>query len=169
MDLFRTSRGRVLLLGVVALVAVAIAVPALAQNVSETDAPDRSSPEDDLPGDERFAEARSAFVAALAEELDLPVDRVDDALTAVRERLHEERRDDRRAALEERLDAAVGDRELTREQADAILDAVEAGVLGGDRVRAFRGFGHRGHGDWFGGDGPPPVDVPGDTATGDRA
>jgi hypothetical protein len=71
--------------------------------------------------------------------------------------------------LEERLDAAVGDRELTREQADAILDAVEAGVLGGDRVRAFRGFGHRGHGDWFGGDGPPPVDVPGDTATGDRA
>jgi hypothetical protein len=43
MDLFKTSRGRMLLLGVVALVAVAIAVPALAQNASETDAPDRST------------------------------------------------------------------------------------------------------------------------------
>lgn len=169
MDLFRTSRGRMLLLGVVALVAVAITVPALAQNATETDAPGALSAEGDLPRAERFAEARSAFVEALAEELDLPVDRVDDALTAVRGRLHQERRDDRRAALEERLDAAVADGELTREQADAILDAVEAGVLGGDRARAFRGFGHRGHGDWFGGDGPPPVDGPEGTATGDGA
>lgn len=116
MDLSRSSRGRMLLLGVVALVAVAIAVPALAQNASETDAPSASN-EGDRPRDERFVEACSAFAAALAEELDLPVDRVDDALTAVRERLQQERSDDHRAALEERLDAAVADGELTREQA----------------------------------------------------
>lgn len=79
MDLSRSSRGRMLLLGVVALVAVAIAVPALAQNASETDAPSASN-EGDRPRDERFVEACSAFAAALAEELDLPVDRVDDAL-----------------------------------------------------------------------------------------
>lgn len=71
--------------------------------------------------------------------------------------------------MEERLDAAVADGELTREQADAILDAAEAGFLGGDRAGAFRGFGHHGHSDRFGGDGPPSVDVPEATATGDRA
>ena len=132
MHLLRRPRGRLLLLGLIALVAVAIAVPALAREASESDAPAESSTDDDPPG-ERFGDARAAFAAALADELDLPVDRVEDALTAVRERLVEERRDERRAMLEQRLDDAVADGALTQEQADAILDAAEAGVLGGGR------------------------------------
>lgn len=166
MELFRRTRGRVLLLGLVALVVAAFAVPALAQSASE-DAPSEATSEEG--GDGPFAAARTAFAEALAEELDLPVDRVTDALTAVRERLMEERQDQHRAALEERLDEAVADRELTREQADAILDAAEAGVLGGDRLRGMRGFGHHGPRGWFGGDDVPSMDAPEDAAAGDRA
>jgi hypothetical protein len=169
MDLLRRSRGRVLLLAVIALAAAAIAVPALAQNASESDAPGASSTEWDAPHGERFADAHAAFAEALAEELDLPDARIDEALTAVRERLTEEWRDERRAALEERLDDAAADGALTQEQADAILDAAGAGALGGGRGHGFGGFGQHGPGGWFGGDGGPFGAAPEDTSAGDRA
>jgi hypothetical protein len=73
-----------------------------------------------------------------------------DTVDAAVERVHERHRAERRAALQERLDAAAEAGELTREQADAILAAREAGVLGS--------FGPRGH-HW----GPPSA--PGVTPT----
>lgn len=166
MELFRRTRGRMLLLGLVALVVAAFAVPALAQSASE-DAPSEATSDDGSGGP--FAEARTAFAEALAEELDLPVDRVTDALTAVRERLMQERQEQHRSAVEERLDEAVEAGELTREQADAILDAAEVGVLGGGRGPGMRGFGHHGPRGWFDGDGVPSMEAPEDAAAGDRA
>jgi hypothetical protein len=179
MELFRRARGRLLVLGAVALVAAAIAVPAFAQNASESETPDDAATAEAVPGEERFADARDAFAEALAAELDLPVDRVNEALTAVREQLMEQRHDDMRAALEDRLDEAVAAGSLTREQADAILDAAEAGVLGDGRGHGLRGFGHHGPRGGFGdgapyGDGAPfgdeaPTAAPQGTSLSDQA
>lgn len=98
---------------------------------------------------DRRAEHEAEFAARLADELGIDVDRVSAALEAVRTEWQAEMQAERRAALEERLDAAVEAGDLTREQADALLEAHEAGVLGGP------GFGrHRGrHGGGPGGPG----------------
>jgi hypothetical protein len=158
---FMTRSGRRLLLfGVVGVLAAALAVPAFAQSTDETQTPsadETPSVEAEAEAAGRFGPIRSAFVEALAGELDLPVERVDEALTAVREQMIEEHRERHLEGLRERLDAAVAAGELTREQADAIAEAGEAGVLrDGDR-RGFRR--HDGPG-WHGG---PPV---GDDAAG---
>lgn len=169
MDLRAAPRRRLLVLAAAAVVVAAFAVPALAQNDAATATPDDAATADDAPHDGRFAEARTAFAEALADELDLPVARVDEALTAVRGQLAEQHRDDRRAALEERLDAAVADGTLTREQADAILDAVGSGVLGRGGRRGHQGFGRGDRGGWFGGNGPRSPGLPEDPAPDDRA
>lgn len=70
-----------------------------------------------------------AFAAALAEELGIDRARVDEALRNVRADLREQIRERRLNGLEERLSRAVEDGDLTQEQADAILEAAEDGVL----------------------------------------
>lgn len=124
----KTTRRLVVLGAIGALAVGALAWPALAQNASE----ETSEPSEELPElGERFTEHKSAFAEALAEELDLPVDQVTEAIEAANERLAEQWREERTARLQERLDQAVEDGDLTQEQADAIMDAVESGVLAG--------------------------------------
>lgn len=122
----------------VGALAIGAMVPALAQ--------DDATVEDDTTADEERAAAHEArhlaFAEALADELDLAVDDVSAALEAVRDRLEDDRRAAARAALEERLSAAVDDGDLTQEQADAILDAHEAGVFPGRG--GWHGHGKRG-------------------------
>lgn len=152
MRFIHRSKRRLLVLATAGLLAAAFAVPAFAQSAAPEGSESTSeSTSEQSTRQERHAARHAAFAEALAEELDLPVDRVSEALTSVRERLREERMDARLDALQERLDDAVANGDLTQEQADAILDAAEAGVL-----RGRRGFGggHHGHGfrgkGWFG-------------------
>jgi hypothetical protein len=141
---------RLVLLGVVgALVIGALALPALAQNATEETSESVSEPTSEATPspDLRLEDGQSAFAEALAEELGLPVGQVTDAITAAHERLAEQWRTEQAAELRERLDEAVAAGQLTQEQADAIVAAIEAGVLpGGPR------FG--GHRLEFGDDGP---------------
>lgn len=87
--------------------------------------------------EERHAARQAELAATLAEELDVDTSTAATALERAQARLIEQHRVEHRAALQERLDAVVEAGELTREQADAILAAVEADVLGG--------FWRRGH------------------------
>lgn len=93
--------------------------------------------------EERHAAMQTELAAALAEELDLDTNTIAAAIERVHVAIAERHRAEHRAALQKRLDAAVEAGELTREQADAILAAQDADVLGG--------FGPRGH------HGGPPV------------
>jgi hypothetical protein len=160
MERMTHSRLRLVVLGLVAVLAVALAVPALAQS-DDDDAPTgQSAPKtDDADGPGRFAEA-------LADELgdDVTAEEVADAIAVVAERFAAEREERLRSALRERLDTAVEDGALTRAQADAILEAAEEGVFGGRALerlgRGFPGLGdHRGLDGaggprwWHGGDG----------------
>lgn len=91
------------------------------------------------------ADQQQKLAAALAKELGLEESKVSDALTKVREQLRTEAKAnaeskddsarpggaDRAAALKERLAAAVKEGKLTQAEADAIIKATEAGVLGG--------------------------------------
>ena len=122
--------------------AVGAAMPAaFAQDATEQSSDDSSA----TTPEERHAQARDEFAAALADELGLEVERVSAAIEEVETAMADERRAQHLQALEERLDAAVADGSLTREQADAILEAQEPGALGG--------FGGRGHHRGFGSHG----------------
>lgn len=155
----KITRKSVAALGATAAIAFA-AVPALARDATQTptesSAATEGSTSEPTTHDERMADHRAAFAEALAAELDLPVDQVTDAVTAVDEQLRAERDAQRRAALQQRLDDAVANDDLTQEQADAMAAAAEAGVLGGPD-----GHGHdhgpRGKGRF----GPPTAGVPG--------
>lgn len=72
-----------------------------------------------------------AFAAALAQELGLDKAKVAAAVDKVRTAQAEEGKAQRVAELKTKLDEAVAAGKLTREQADAILAAAEAGVLPG--------------------------------------
>lgn len=129
------TRKSIAVAAAVAAVGAAALVPtALAQDGGEEPAPGQLQTREG-----RHAEHRAAFAGALAEELGLEADTVAAAIERVRAAMVDERSIERRARLEQRLDAAVEAGELTREQADALLDAEEAGVLRGLR-------GPRGHG-----------------------
>lgn len=130
------------------------AIPALAQDATATEEAASETPE------ERRAERTTELAAALAEELGLDTETVAAALETVRTELAEQRQAEMRAALQERLDAAVADGSLTQEQADAILAASEAGVLGG--TGGFGGGPGRGHGGFGGGFGGPGFAPPAD-------
>ncbi|WP_246002152.1 hypothetical protein [Allorhizocola rhizosphaerae] len=83
------------------------------------------------------------LAAALAKELGVEESKVTAALDKVREEQKKNEQGerptpaDRTAALKERLATAVSEGKLTQAEADAVIKAYEAGVLGG--------FGH-GHG-----------------------
>lgn len=133
----------------------AAALPALAQDGSAAD-------EATAAVTDWREERHAAFVAALADELELPADEVEEAVAAVRDRLREERQADRQAALEERLAAAVDAGDLTQEQADAILDAHASGALrrggpGQGHGPGFGAHGGMGRGMGFGPRGPVPA------------
>jgi len=90
------------------------------------------------------AERRDKLAEALAKELGLDKEKVRAALDKVEEQAQSEAKAQRIAQLKTRLDAAVADGKLTREQADAILKAAESGVLPGGPGMGGRGPG--GHG-----------------------
>jgi len=131
------------------VLAVGVAAPTLAFAQDDGGAtPKPSTSSSATEGDkheQRRTERQSDFAKALAEELGVPQDKVEAALTKLREQHKaeaQERRDewqqraeankaDRQAKLRQRLDQAVEDGKLTREQADAIVKAYEAGVLPG--------------------------------------
>ncbi len=74
------------------------------------------------------AQRQEELAEALAKELGVDKEKVPAALEKVRAERETKARADRVAALKTRLDAAVAEGKLTREQADAILKAAEAGV-----------------------------------------
>lgn len=134
--------------GVAAGLVLGFGIPAVGQD--EADPGEETAQGQELGEDvrERFDQLREdrleEFASRLAEELGLETATVRDALEAVREDLEEEWADARAERLTERLAQAVQDGDLTREQADAILAAVEAGVLGDGHPG--RGWGPGGHG-----------------------
>ncbi len=142
-------------LAAVPVLVLGAAIPAAAQDAGEQTTAEESTeatPEESTAPTraERFAQHNQELAAALAEELGLETEAVAAALETVQAELAEQRAAERRAALEERLAAAVADGSLTQEQADALLAAAEAGVLPGPGRRG--GHGPR---DGFG-FGPPP-------------
>lgn len=109
---------------VAGVLAAGAVIPAVAQDDTSTERSQGGSTEDRVPG------ARAgAFAAALAEELGIEQERVEEALANIREERRAEVRERRLSALEERLAEAVENGDLTQEQADAILEAAEDGVL----------------------------------------
>lgn len=136
----RSTRRLAVLGALCALTVGALAFPALAGNVTEdpseeaTEETTQDPSDGDLPEaapalPRRFGGTREGFVVALAEELDLPVDTVTDAIEAASERLANQWEEERLADLRERLDEAVAGGDLTQEQADAIMAAADQGVL----------------------------------------
>lgn len=79
------------------------------------------------PTDAEIAARQEAFAKALADELDLSVDKVTTAL----DKLHAEHEADARSALADRLDDAVAAGDLTQADKASVLKAFDAGVLGG--------------------------------------
>jgi membrane-bound lytic murein transglycosylase B len=90
------------------------------------------------------ASHQQQLASALAKELGVDETKVSDALDKVREDKKADRPDrtpeNAQANLKTRLDAAVKEGKLTQAEADAVLKAVEAGVL----------WGGHGHGQWKG-------------------
>lgn len=84
---------------------------------------DRSSP----PEEGELEERRDQMIEALAEELGLPAAEVATAF----EELQQDREDERRTALEDRLDEAVTAGDLSDGDRASVLKAFDAGVLGG--------------------------------------
>ncbi|MER7456422.1 hypothetical protein [Micromonospora sp. NPDC126480] len=146
----RTIRRKHLLAGLAAagVLGVGVTVPAVALAADNT-SPSASAGES-TDREQRRADRQAEFAEALATELGVEADKVTAALEKLREQRKADRPErpdaaDRQAALKERLDRAVEDGRLTREQADAILAAAEAGVLGGPGGRGGHG-GFGGHG-----------------------
>jgi hypothetical protein len=131
-------------LGLAGLVGLGFAVPALAQD----DDAATTTPSPSSRAEERAAH-EADFAERLAAVLGLETKRVQDALATVREELLAEAKAGRLAGLKERLDQAVEDKKLTREEADAILEAAEKGVLPGGPGFGGHG-GHHGRGPGFG-------------------
>lgn len=73
---------------------------------------------------------RQTFADALAKELGVDAAKVTDALDAVQQERQAERFAEHEAELKERLADAVTDGKLTQAEADAVLKAAKAGVIG---------------------------------------
>ncbi|MBY8873925.1 hypothetical protein K7640_19020 [Micromonospora sp. PLK6-60] len=152
----RTISKKHLLAGLAAagVLGVGIAAPAFAGDATPT--PSASSSTDQggtgkgADRQQERADRQGEFAEALAKELGVPTEKVTAALAKLREQHQADRPqrptgEDRQAKLKDRLDQAVKDGKLTQEQADAIQQAVDAGV--------FPGPGGRGHHMRWGADG----------------
>ncbi|MDH2391449.1 hypothetical protein QCN29_22245 [Streptomyces sp. HNM0663] len=82
-------------------------------------------------GKERREERQQELASALAKELGVSEDKVTAALEKIHGEKQQERKEDRQQRLSERLKKAVEEGTLTQEQADAVLEAAESGVLPG--------------------------------------
>lgn len=115
-----TKKAKGLAAGIAAgVLSLALVIPAFAQD--DGDAVDTADPR---------AAHQAEFAAALAAELDLDEDTVAAAVNTVREQMRAEHQAERREGAEERLAAAVEAGRITQEQADAMLEAHEAGEFG---------------------------------------
>jgi hypothetical protein len=121
--------------GAAGVLALALAVPAVAsaQDPSGSPSATPSSSASASPSDreQHRAARQQKLVEGLAAELGIPQDKVAAALEKVQQQLENEARTERQNQLKQRLDQAVSEGKITQEQADAILKASEAGVLGG--------------------------------------
>lgn len=114
-----------------ALAAAALIMPGI--SVAQNDEATEESTDEAVQDREAVhAERHHGFVDALAEELGITPEALEDALENVRAEMHEERL----AALRERLDQRVADGDLTQERADEIHERAENGEWP---------FGRRGH------------------------
>jgi hypothetical protein len=124
--------------GGAAVLALGIAIPAVAF-ADPTPTPSSSTSADPGTREDRRAEHRDRLAAALAKELGIDQAKVAAALDKVDEQMRADAKVERQTALKARLAAAVSEGKLTQAEADAILKASEAGVLGGPD-----GLGHPG-------------------------
>ncbi|MBD8869477.1 hypothetical protein [Nocardioides donggukensis] len=108
--------------------ALALGVPTLASADDESQGAPSA-----VEAEERHTEMRTELAERLADELGLDAEEVDAALEKVTGELREEHAAERLAALEERLDAAVEEGRITREEADAMLERAESGEPRGHR------------------------------------
>jgi uncharacterized protein (DUF1501 family) len=141
--MMRLSRRKVALsvAGATGLLAVGIAVPTLAYAQDPSPSPSASAPATSAKPD--AGQRQDELAAALADKLGIDKEKVATALAEIRAEREATRtkpdgtaRPDRTAELKTRLDAAVKAGTITQAEADAIVKAAEAGVLGGG--------GHRG-------------------------
>lgn len=125
--------------------AVAFAEDGGAGTPAPATSPSAEAEKPDQGHGQRWAEQRGKLAEKLATELGVPQEKVEAALAKIREQHQGAQRDrpggarqdrpegkskaDREAGLKTRLDKAVSDGKLTREQADAVLAAFQAGVL----------------------------------------
>ncbi|TDB93163.1 hypothetical protein E1091_12180 [Micromonospora fluostatini] len=154
----RTMSKKQLLAGLAAagVLGVGLAAPAVAAAGDDTGTPAPSaSASAGTDREQRHAERQAEFAESLAKELGVDTEKVTSALEKLREQRTSERPErgergdwrggdaaDRQAKLTERLDQAVEDGKLTREQADAIVKAVESGVFPGGGWGPGRGGPH---------------------------
>lgn len=82
--------------------------------------------DDDTTGSDDRAAEQAAFVTALAKELGV----TEEAVTKAMDEIRADADATKKADLASRLDQAVTDGTLTRAEADAVLKAAEAGVIG---------------------------------------
>ncbi len=125
------SRKALLIGSGVAALALGIAVPAVASATDPSGSPSPSASAEAPDRDQKRTDRRDKLAEGLAAELGVSKERVLAALEKVEGQLEADARTQHLAGLKERLDAAVSEGKLTREQADAILKAAEAGVLPG--------------------------------------
>ncbi len=127
----RPSRKAVLIGAGAAALALGVAVPAVASATDPSGSPSPSASASASDREQKRTDRRDKLAEGLAAELGVSKERVLAALDKVEGQLEADARTQRLAGLKERLDAAVTEGKLTREQADAILKAAEAGVLPG--------------------------------------
>ena len=93
-----------------------------------------------------------SFVSRVAENLELDEDTVQDAFDQARDDMKEDLKAAYRTALEEKLEAAVDDGEITQDQMDEYLEWYDAKPddlgIGGFKSRHHGGFGFGHHRGW---------------------
>jgi hypothetical protein len=119
------------LTGAAGLLALALAGPGIALADPTPSPSGTASAPANADREAKRAAQRDAYADALAKELGIDKAKVLAALDKVDTAQRDQAKADRIAAMKTRLDAAVAEGKLTREQADAILKAAEAGVLNG--------------------------------------
>lgn len=131
----KLSKKSVLLIGASGVLAVGIAAPTIAYAADPSPSASASASQ----SSDKRGQDQQKLAAALAKELGIDEQKVADALAKVREQMRTEhaqqghQKADHTARLKERLAQAVKDGKLTQAEADAIIKANEAGVLGGGR------------------------------------